>query len=37
MSDELILPAVPRKVIIVLSESGVTNIKQVPVELSLFF
>ena len=32
-----ILPAIPKKVHIVLSESGVTNIKQVPVGSSSFF
>ena len=37
ISFSLILPAVPRKVTMVLSESGVTNIKQVPVGISSFF
>ena len=33
MSFSFIFPAVPRKVHIVLSESGVINIKQVPVAI----
>ena len=37
MSSSLIFPAVPKKVHIVLSESGVTRIKQVPVGRSSFF
>ena len=37
ISFSLIFPAVPRKVTIVLSESGVTNIKQVPVGIFSFF
>ena len=36
-SFSLIFPAVPKNVHIVLSESGVTNIKQVPVGNSSFF
>ena len=36
-SFSLILPAVPKNVHIVRSESGVTNIKQVPVGNSSFF
>ena len=36
-SFSLIFPAVPKKVHIVLSESGVTKIKQVPVGNSSFF
>ena len=37
ISFSLIFPAVPRNVHIVLSESGVINIKQVPVGNSSFF
>ena len=37
ISLSLIFPAVPRKVHIVLSESGVINIKQVPVGSVSFF
>ena len=37
MSWSLIFPAVPKKVHIVLSESGVIKIKQLPVEIGSFF
>ena len=37
ISLAFIFPAVPRKVTMVLSESGVTNIKQVPVGVISFF
>ena len=37
MSSALIFPAVPKKVHIVLSESGVTRIRQVPVGRISFF